>query len=170
VYRFHKPDDALYLKITDADDESRRDYGLLIWLDGKLPVPQVRYRQEHDGRAYLLMTEVPGRMVNVHQFRRPSLPSENTVKLLVDGLRMLQNVDITDCPFDNTLDHKLAWALRNIEDGLVDWDDIEEENKFTSPMALYEWLAANRPPEDVTFTHGDYSHTFPHPTHGAATA
>ncbi len=81
---------------------------------------------------------------------------KNTVKLLTDGLCMLQTVDISDCPFDNTLDKKLAAALYNIENDLVDMDIFEESSEFNTPMDLYSRLAVNKPPEDLYFTHGDY--------------
>ena len=83
-------------------------------------------------------------------------PFDVTVKLLADGLLMLQAVDITDCPFDNNLDRKLADALYNIENDLVDMDDFKDNVRFDTPLELYRWLTANRPPEDVCFTHGDY--------------
>lgn len=156
VYRYHTSTETLYLKITCADEESRRDYGLLCWLAGKLPVPEIKYRHEQDGLAYLLMTEVPGHMACDCPEDTVAKPVETTVKLLADGLLMLQAVDIQDCPFDNTLDRKLAWALDNIHKGLVDMNDWETDTPFETPLDLHRWLTANRPPEDVTFTHGDY--------------
>ena len=83
-------------------------------------------------------------------------PIEKTVGLLADALRMMQAVDIADCPFDNKLDRKLHAALYNIEHGLVDMDDFEEGNEFDNPMELYKWLVENRPPEELCFTHGDF--------------
>ncbi len=81
---------------------------------------------------------------------------KQTVKLLADGLLMLQSVAIQKCPFMNTLGHKLKEALYNIEHDLVDMDDFEEGNDFDSPMELYQWLIENRLPEELCFTHGDF--------------
>ena len=156
VYRYHKGDNAFYLKIARADDEMRRERDLYNWLNGRLPVPEVKYWREQDGLAYLLTTEVPGRMTCDSPEDRVAAPVENTVRLLADGLLMLQAVDIADCPFDNTLDNKLAGAMRNIENGAVDTADWNDNNTFESPAALHNWLTANRPPEDLCFTHGDY--------------
>ena len=157
VYRYHNPENTLYLKIAQADEEMRREHRLLRWLDGKLPVPEVKYWREQDGLAYLLTTEVPGRMTcDCPETPLVAGPVENTVKLLADGLLLLQAVDIAGCPDDNTLNMRLASALHNIENGLVDMSDWNDDTMFESPMELYDWLAANRPPEDICFTHGDY--------------
>jgi kanamycin kinase/aminoglycoside 3'-phosphotransferase-3 len=156
IYRYHKAGNAFYLKIARADEEIRREHGLLLWLNGKLPVPEVAYWCEQNGLAYLLMTEVPGRMACNCPEDTVAEPIANTVQLLANGLLMLQAVDTADCPFDNALDKKLAQALCHIENNLVNMGDWEENNRFGTPMDLYKWLAANKPPEDLSFTHGDY--------------
>lgn len=156
VYRYSKDEDSLYLKTDKSDSELRREYEILCWFGGKLPVPRIKYWIEHNGFCYMLMSEVKGYMTCDCPEGYICEPYENTVRLLADGLSMLQSVDISDCPFDNTLDKKLAAALYNIENNLVDMDDFEEGNDYTSPMDLYNRLAANRPPEDLCFTHGDY--------------
>lgn len=156
VYRYYNANEALYLKIARADGDIRREHGLLLWLDGKLPVPSIIYWREQDGLAYLLLTELPGQMCCKCPEDTVLEPVENTVKLLANGLLMLQGVDISDCPFDNTLDNHLTRALHNIQNGVVDMEDWEDSNEFETPMDLYNWLTANKPPEDISFTHGDY--------------
>jgi len=81
---------------------------------------------------------------------------ENTVRMLADGLLLLQAVDISNCPFDCMLETKFHGALYNIENSLVDIDNLREDNRFTSPMDLYNHLISNSPPEELCFTHGDY--------------
>lgn len=162
VFRYEHNDDVLYLKITGVSDEIRRERDLLVWLKGKVPVPDVVYYGEQDGYAFLLMTKADGFMAcdcprdAVGEQDKVHEPIERTVKLLADALLMLQVVDIQECPFENTLDHKLNAALYNIEHGFVDMDDFEEGNHFYSPMELYQWLVENRPPEELCFTHGDF--------------
>jgi aminoglycoside phosphotransferase/GNAT superfamily N-acetyltransferase len=156
VYCYEHEDEINYLKIVAIDDEIRREHELLHWLKGKLPVPEVLYYSEQNGHAFLLLTAADGFMTcdcpedAVHE------PIAQIVKLLAEGLLMLQAVDIHDCPFVNTLDCKLKAALYNIEHDLVDMDDFEDGNDFETPMALYQWLTENRPIEELTFTHGDY--------------
>ena len=156
VYHYYNANCNLYLKIRQADGEARCEHDLLVWLDGRLPVPVVKYWGEQDGLAYLLMTEVTGQMCCKCPEDNLLEPFDVTVKLLAKGLLMLQAVDITDCPFDNNLDKKLADALYNIENDLVDMDDFKNNGRFDTPMELYRWLTVNRPTEDVCFTHGDY--------------
>lgn len=162
VYRCEQNGDVLFLKIAEVSDEIRRERNLLIWLKGKVPVPDVLYYGEQNGYSFLLMTKADGFMTcdcqtddagdqdKVHE------PIAQTVKLLADALLMLQAVNIQECPFENTLDCKLKAALHNIEHDLIDMDDFEESNDFDSPMELYRWLVENRPQEERCFTHGDF--------------
>lgn len=156
VYRYSGGAGSLYLKTDKSGGGLRREQEILRWLEGKLPVPKIRYWGEQDGFCHMLTSEAKGHMACVCPEDTLCEPYESTVKLLADGLRMLQSVDITGCPFDSTLDKKLADALYNIENNLVDMDDFEEGNDFSSPMELYRYLSFNKPPEDLCFTHGDY--------------
>lgn len=162
VFRYEHNSDVMYLKVAEGSDEIQRERDLLVWLKGKVPVPDVLYYEEQDGYAFLLMTKAEGFMTcdcprnAVGEQDKVHEPIAQTVKLLADGLHMLQAVDIWECPVENTLDHKLKSALYNIEHGLVDMDDFEEGNNFDSPMEVYRWLTENRPPEELCFTHGDF--------------
>jgi len=156
VYHYLREDVSCYLKIDMANAELTREYQVMHWLDGKLPVPRVLYFGETDGLAYLLMTAVEGNMACDCPEDVLHEPYETTVRLLAEGIRMLESVDISDCPFQSTLDIKLPDALYNIENGLVDMADFEEWNDFETPMALYDYLVQNRPTEELCFCHGDY--------------
>jgi aminoglycoside phosphotransferase/GNAT superfamily N-acetyltransferase len=156
VFRYERENEILYLKIAAADDEIRHEHDILNWLKGKLPVPEVLHYCERSDKAFLLMTAVDGFMACDCPEDVVHAPIPQTVKLLADGLLMLQAVDTCDCPFINTLDYKLKAALYNIEHDLVDMDGFEDGNDFDTPMALYQWLCENRPTEDLAFTHGDY--------------
>lgn len=155
VYKYSKGENTLYLK-TDRGEALHREYEVLRWLGGKLPVPEVKYWGKAAGVAFLLTREIVGHMACECPEDILVDPYENMVKLLAEGLRMLQSVEINGCPFNNTLDKKLAAALYNTENNLVDTDDFEDNNTFDTPMDLYRWLTANRPPEELCFTHGDY--------------
>lgn len=156
VYHCQKGSDSLYLKIQKPNAEFKREDEITKWLNGKLPVPKIKYFSEHEGLSYLLMTAVDGHMACNCPTDELCKPYENTIKLLADGLLMLQGVDTIDCPFDNSLDIKLKAALYNIENNLVDMDDFEDGNDFATPMDLYTWLTENKPPEELCFCHGDY--------------
>ena len=66
------------------------------WLEGKLPVPKVLHHQEKEGFSYLLMTRLKGRMlcdpVILHNRNR-------LMKSAAAAMKMLWEVDISDCPF-----------------------------------------------------------------------
>ena len=156
VYHCQKGEHSFYLKVEETNEEIRRERDILYWLDGRLPVPQVKHYQEYEGLSYLLMTRVAGHMACECPEDVLCQPYERTVKRLAEGLLMLQAVDINDCPFENTLEIKLQKALENIQNNLVDRLDFEEGNDFESPMELYQWLVENKPAEELYFTHGDY--------------
>ena len=146
IYRLDKGDVTLYLKVTD-------DCEIMQWLSDKLPVPEVIY---FDGE-YLLMTAVDGEMAwdsSTDLLREPII---DTIQALADGIKMLWTVDITDCPFSNRLDKKLAEALYNVEHDEVNPDAFDDSNIGRTPEEIYEELIRNRPSTDeLTFTHGDY--------------
>jgi kanamycin kinase/aminoglycoside 3'-phosphotransferase-3 len=156
VYKFFKDTASFYLKIDNSAGELQREYEMLQWLNKELPVPEIIVWCEHGGLSYMLMTEVMGHMTCSCPDDDVCDPKENTIRLLAEGLLMLQSIDISSCPFNNTLDKKLAAALYNIENNYVDMDDFEEGNDFAAPIDLYNYLIANKPPEELCFTHGDY--------------
>lgn len=145
------------LKIGQDWEESRREARLMEWLQGRLPVPEVLCRETAEGRSYLLMTRLPGRMLCDEAYmERP----EELTALAAQGLKLLWQTDISQCPVDARLDVKLAMARYNIEHGLVDLDNVEPETfgpgGFQGPEDLLRWLEEHRPPEDLVFSHGDY--------------
>lgn len=146
--------DAFYLKrYTDAARFAReRDSAL--WLRGRLPVPEVVCAIEDGGYFWLLNTALEGQMSFLPPFGETN--ADLSVRLLAEGLEMIRAVDISECPFDQRLDVKLAEARRNVESGRVTMEHWEEETEFSSPEALLEWLERNRPDEVLRFSHGDY--------------
>lgn len=156
VYKCNGKDENFFLKIEKSGGELHREYEVLAWLDGKLPVPKIKHWCEHEGFCYLLTSEIKGHMTCDSPEDTVCRPYETTVSLLAQGLKMLQSIEIKDCAFDNTLDKKLDRALYNIENDLVDMDDFEESNSFQTPMDLYNRLVSNKPTEELYFTHGDY--------------
>lgn len=147
------------LKIQNINIESDNEYQLMEWLQDKLPVPRVLAYEmdENKNKNYLLMTKVPGEMSCAdHYMKNP----EQLVNLLVEGLKMLWKVDISNCTYKNGLKEKLQRAEYNINNNLVEMDNVEAktfgENGFENPEHLLKWLIANRPDEEYAFSHGDY--------------
>jgi kanamycin kinase/aminoglycoside 3'-phosphotransferase-3 len=46
------------LKIEKMTENARREYEILSFLQGKLPVPKILAREESEGYQYLLMTKL----------------------------------------------------------------------------------------------------------------
>lgn len=84
------------LKIEKVSNQSRREVEALKWLKGKLPVPDVICHEEKDGKSYLLMSRLKGKMLCdpkvLHNRNR-------LLKSAAAALKLLWQVDISDCPF-----------------------------------------------------------------------
>ena len=154
--------DDKVLKIQTITDqairqEAENEYRIMCWLKDKLPVPKVLAFEKEEAKSYLLMTKLSGDMACDDKFM--SNP-EQLVDMLAEGLQMLWQVDISNCPFDWRLDRKLQMAKYAVDNNLVDLDNAEPdtfgENGFKSPRHLLEWLYENRPEEELVLSHGDF--------------
>lgn len=153
VYTF----EDMVLKIEKQCDSSDNEYRMMQWLAGKLPVPEIICRESVEGVNYLLMTKMTGKMACDDWYLSHF---EELVGLLAEGLKMLWGVDVTDCPYINSIEQKLTAARYRVENHLIDLDDVEPETfgegGFQSPEQLLNWLSENRPKEELVFSHGDY--------------
>lgn len=154
IYRYFNNKTSYYLKIQPTLQGLEREKHIMKWLQSRLPVPKKIYFKSYNDLDYFLMTEIEGEILCSHYYLDNP---EKSVKLLADGIKMLQSIAIEDCPFDNGLEIKLEEALFNIENNLVDMYDWGENNRFKSPMELLIYLKYNRPTDvELSFTHGDY--------------
>jgi len=149
--------DEMVLKIEKTSRSSKHERTLLGWLDGKLPVPKIIKAETQNGYSFLLMSKLSGEM----SCSDNSLQNiENTVKALANGLKMMWQIDITNCPCSNVVSEKLIQAKYNIENDLVDTYNFEPETigyeGFSGISELYDYLDQNRPTEDIVFSHGDF--------------
>jgi aminoglycoside phosphotransferase len=145
-----------YLKIAPYNQLEPLEYeaAVLNWLQNKLPVPKVHYYAKFDGREYLLMSEIEG-LDCANDAHRKDL--KGMVINLAEGLKLIHSVDISNCPFDQTLRIKLEKAKLNIDRGLVDEAEFETEYRGMTASELYALLLERQPGgEDLVFTHGDY--------------
>jgi len=150
--------DNMVLKIEKTSRSSRNEKSLLKWLNGKVSAPKIIEAETQNGYSYLLMTKLTGEMACADNLLQNNM--NETVKALANGLKMLWEVDITDCPCSNTVSEKLVQAKYNIDNNLVDIDDFNPETFTTEGFIdvhdLYNYLNQNRPTEDLVFTHGDF--------------
>ncbi len=128
----------MVLKIEEATSTAENEYRILEWLDTKLPTPRVLAFAKENGKQYLLMTRLHGKMACDAE-QKP----EDVVRGLAGGLKMLWKIDISDCPISWDIEKKLAIAKTK----LCQRDDFP---------ALFAELSKERPQETLVFSHGDY--------------
>ena len=149
--------DDYVLKIRPADSRDTVDTQILRWLAGKLPVPEVAAHEVWNGRDWLLMTRIRGKMLC------DSTVMTNPVLLLdcmAEALHMLWRIPPEDCPFDRSVEDNLAHAEKAVLSGSFDPSDCEPEtfgpDGFKNPRALLDWLKNHQPAQDRVLTHGDF--------------
>ena len=102
---------------------------------------------------FRVLVDVRNRGLRLCQEAHRQHPDE-LVRLLAAGLKEMHSLEISDCPFDQTLEAKLNKVRAKLERGLVDEDDLERRQQVQD---LYDVLLAAKPAsEDLVFTHGDY--------------
>lgn len=150
--------DNFVLKIQPQSPETDNEYQVIKWLNGRVPVPYIPAYEIHNGLAYTLMTKAEGKMLCDMDFLQTP---ELVIELAAQGLKMLWEIDVHDCPCSvSRLSNRLRAAEYNVAHGLVDIENTEPETfgkgGFKDPGELLVWLKNNRPPEDIVLTHGDY--------------
>ncbi len=149
--------DDMVLKIEPYTEQTASAIRMMQWMSAKLPVPEILCHEVQDGRSYLLMSRIHGKMSCDTYYLEHS---QELVSLLAKGLKMLWDTDISDCPRKRTLAEELKQARYNVEHGLVDVSRCEPETfgekGFASPMALLEWLEKHQPACEPVLSHGDF--------------
>ncbi len=142
--------DDMVLKIGDYTPAHDRELAMLTWMNTRsLPVPHILYATVEDGRRYLLMSRVPGKMSCDEEYLdRP----DTLLEILAEGMHLLWSTDITDCPVTATLPTVLQTVEKNVTTGRT----THTPDGFSSPEAALAWLYDNRPDERLTLSHGDY--------------
>ena len=147
----------MVLKIEDKSEMVERQVQMMQWLEGKVPVPKVIAYEVEDEKSYLLMSKISGVMsCDTYYLEHP----QELLKALASGLKMLWEVEVTDCPVVRDVDAVLEEARLQIANGWVDLDNVEPttfgEGGFESPEQLLEWLENNRPELEPVLSHGDF--------------
>lgn len=147
----------MVLKIQPSAPWTEREVTILKWLCGKVPAPEVIACEEREGKTYLLMSRVKGRMACDEFFLdRP----KQLMARLAEAMQILWDVDISDCPILRDQETEIAEARFRVEQGLVDLDNVEPTTfgpgGFKDPEALLYWLECNRPSYEPVLSHGDF--------------
>ena len=155
----------LYIKRTPFDASPNPKYSpdsvkrghmdelkALIWLQGKLKVPELIEHVETPNEGWFVTRFLEGAsLIDIEK-------DENTVlRVLAEGLEEMAAVDVTDCPLDGFGARSLEVARENAMRMTGFPEDKEDWNDFESPIVLWEWLKAHQPKiESPTLIHGDY--------------
>lgn len=145
-----------YLKVAKHpfEQELLAEKERLEWLHERLPVPSVVAYATDNQHTYLLISEIQGLMAYDEHFAQ-DVPT--VVRLLAQGLWMLHELNITDCPFDQSLSHKITLAQERVHAGLVNEADFDEKHEGMHTDELLNRLLECQPKtENIVFTHGDY--------------
>lgn len=149
--------DDMVLKIGQQLEESDQEYQMMKWLTNKLPVPKIICFKQENGINYLLMSKIKGDISCSNEMLENP---KQLVKLLAEGLRMLWDIDISTCPFHNSIDHQLKLGeIRLSNNPSFAKDTVKDkwgENGFETNEQLLQWLKDNKPNEEFVFSHGDY--------------
>lgn len=115
--------------------------------------PRVIDAEQSADRIWLLMSAVPGADLT-HFTDRPDV----VVRAYAQGLKRIHALDPAQCPFDHSLDARLALAEQRLAAGLVDEGDFDNEHEGWTGRQVFDWLLAHRPAEGTMIvTHGDAS-------------
>ncbi len=161
VYQLIGRNETLYLKAsasqyhgTTYDVEREKD--MLLWLQGKLPVPEVVHFEQHENTNYLLMRAARGEPG--YAYYEKQRDSEKMIRIYCEGIQRFQAVSISDCPFASNIDTRLSELDYLLKNNLADIDteNWEEDTPFDNPQALYAFLKAHQPAEELVFSHGDF--------------
>ena len=149
--------DDCVLKVAPFDKQNEDTVGVMRWLEGRLPVPEVISYEADTEYQYLLMSRIPGRMSCDKSYMQRS---DVLIAGLSEAFNMVWNVDASGCPRESDLDSELAEARIRVEKGLVDLSDSEPstfgEGGFKDAEDLLFWLENNKPDYEPVFSHGDF--------------
>jgi aminoglycoside 3'-phosphotransferase II len=121
------------------------------WLRSSgVPAPRVLHVTEGLGGVWLVMTCVAG-----ENAATSSDPPAVKVRQLAHALRAIHALDPGGCPFDETINAKLARAKARLTLHQLDEGDFEHQTG-TSPEEVLREIEQLRPStEDIVVTHGD---------------
>lgn len=155
VIKITKNNQIYYLKMAKKGLLTQ-EFNALKWLNGKLLVPEIVMFDSDDNTEFLITKAISGEMVcSDYYIKNPNL----AIKIIKEAFDNLYNVDISNCPFDESNNYKLSLVEKNVNNGLVKDEDLKEETlkKYGNTKNLLQYLKDNRVEEELCFSHGDTS-------------
>ncbi|MDX2972073.1 APH(3') family aminoglycoside O-phosphotransferase [Kribbella solani] len=144
---------GLFLKVDEDVTAITAETERLEWLAGQGVATAKVVDHGQDGQAGWLITEsVPG----IPAADWPGDDLGTVVRSLADIARMLHALPTGSCPFHREVDVTTRLATAQVQAGLVDLDNLEDEYAGWTGDQLLGELERNRPPaEDLVVCHGD---------------
>jgi kanamycin kinase len=159
VWRLRRGTERRFLKVRAI---GRHHYSLaderdrLVWLRGRLSVPEVIDYGTDANTEWLLLSPLPGRDATDDELRAD--PS-TLVPLLARGLHSFhERLRVTECPFDFRVGTALAHVRKRHGDGIFDdnYDWHEEFAHYSGAEAVARLEELRPADEDLVVCHGDY--------------
>ncbi|GAA1678533.1 hypothetical protein GCM10009745_22720 [Kribbella yunnanensis] len=143
VYRL-VGEQTYYLKVGGSDLAAEAER--LEWLAAQgMPVPHV----VEAGADWLVTTEVAG---------VPAAELDQVVDAMASVARMLHALPVEACPYRRDLAVTTEQAHKQVSNGLVDLENLEDEYDGWTGEQLLERLTQSRPAdEDLVVCHGDFT-------------
>lgn len=160
VFKLIGPSETLYLKIghqkfSNTTYSIARERDVMLWLSQKLRVPKVLNYLEKNEYQFLLMQQLEGEGL-YDKWEKGEFSSDKFVDVFAEAIKQLQTIQITDCPFDSSLDVRLSELRYLIDNNLIANGDLAaSELPFTDPEGLYQHLQTPQFTENLVFSHGD---------------
>lgn len=125
----------------------------LLWLQSRLPVPQVLDYSVNESHCHLLLSEIEGAAAHTID---PSC-YEKAIEQIACGLKSIQQVNVERCPFPNSIFADIEIIKRLLTAGSVDEAKFKMENDLApkDALALLERLAGQTPLSETVLSHGD---------------
>lgn len=154
VFRVTGGDEPLYVKAATgpAARALRDETARTRWLGAQgVPVPTVLHVADQNAGVAMLMAALPGQPADLS-----TMPTPRLVAALAKALASLHALSASACPFDETLETRLARAERAIAAGEADPAEFDERNRGIAPVDLLRRLRAEQPRGgDIVVLHGD---------------
>jgi len=132
----------------------RQEIEVMRWLGDRAKTPAILWAGPYEA-GYGLVTEAAMGTPVSHV---PEDQAGAALIATIESLAALHALPSAGCPFDRSLAAKFALAEANVEAGLVDEDDFDDERAgWTAPQAFAHALATAPTSEDLVLTHGDAS-------------
>lgn len=161
VYKLIGRNENLFLKISDrrfhgTTYDVEREKDMMLWLSGKLPVPEVLHFEQYENTNYLLMRELGGD-VGYAYYEKQRDPKK-MIRIYSEGIKLFQSIRVLDCPFVSDIDYRLNELDYLLRNNLADIDvrNWEDDTPFRDPNELVAFLKTHKPSEELVFSHGDF--------------